>query len=118
MGKKTRGRKRPILVNTLGNLLLVMVHTAGWSDLEGGTWLLLGALRHFCAVLKIWADKSYRGDLHDEVRDLFGVDEHLEDSRPAHVTWSAGHDSAGRFDRGAAIKLISEEMRESVAKVA
>ena len=57
MGKKTRGRKRPILVNTLGNLLLVMVHTAGWSDLEGGTWLLLGALRHFCTVLKIWVDK-------------------------------------------------------------
>jgi putative transposase len=43
-------------VDTLGNLLLVMVQTAGWSDLEGGTYLLLAALHRFCTVLKVWAD--------------------------------------------------------------
>ena len=36
----------------MGNLLLVMVHSAAWSDLEGGTWLLLEGLRRIHAVLK------------------------------------------------------------------
>lgn len=73
-GKKVKGRKRHIVVDTMGNLLLVLVHSAGWSDLEGGTWLLMETLRRFCTVLKIWADKGYRGDLVGELWDLFGVD--------------------------------------------
>ena len=63
--KRVKGRKRHILVDTLGNLLLLLVHTAGWSDLAGGTYLLLAALHRFCTLLKVWADKAYRGDLTD-----------------------------------------------------
>jgi putative transposase len=63
-----------VLVDTMGNLLRVWVHSAGWSDLAGGTWLLLAALYQFCAVLKVWADQAYRGDLGDLLRELFGVD--------------------------------------------
>ncbi len=73
MGEKnTRGRKRHILVDTMGNLLRVLVHTAGWSDLAGGTYLLLAALHRFCTLLKVWADKAYRGDLVDDLRQIFG----------------------------------------------
>ncbi len=73
-GKRIKGRKRHSLVDTLGNLLLVMVHSAGWSDLEGGTWVLLEGLRRFGTLLKVWADSAYRGDLITIVRDLFDVD--------------------------------------------
>ncbi len=58
----------------MGNLLLVLVHSAGWSDLEGGTWLLLEGLRRFRTLLKVWADSAYQGDLITLVRDLFDVD--------------------------------------------
>jgi putative transposase len=58
----------------MGNLLLVMVHSAGWSDVEGGTWLLLEGLRRFRTLLKVWADSAYQGDLITLVRDFFDVD--------------------------------------------
>ena len=58
----------------MGDLLLVMVHSAGWSDQEGGTWLLLRALQRFGTLLKVGADNAYRGDLITLVRDLFEVD--------------------------------------------
>ena len=73
-GKKIQGRKRPILVDTQGNLLLVPVDSAGWSDAEGGTWLLAEGVRLFRTVLKVWADSAYQGDLVPLVQDLFGVD--------------------------------------------
>jgi putative transposase len=72
--KKVKGRKRHILVDTMGNLLLVMVHSAGWSDQEGGTWLLVKALQRFGTLLKVWADNAYRGELITLIRDLFEVD--------------------------------------------
>jgi putative transposase len=58
----------------MGNLLLVMVHSAGWSDREGGTWLLVRALHRFGTLLKVWADNAYRGDLITLVQELFEVD--------------------------------------------
>ncbi len=51
-----------------------MVHSAGWSDQEGGTWLLVKALYRFGTLLKVWADTAYRGDLITLIRDLCEVD--------------------------------------------
>jgi putative transposase len=73
-GKKITGRKRHILVDTMGNLLQVLVHSAGWSDLAGGTWLLLDALNRFQTVLKVWADGAYEGNLATLIADVFGAD--------------------------------------------
>ncbi len=58
----------------MGNLLLVMVPSAGWSDQEGGTWLLLKARHRFSTLVKVWADNASRGDLITLVRDLFEGD--------------------------------------------
>ena len=62
--KKIKGRKRHLLVDTLGNLLEVVVSAANLNDREGAKALLtkverLMALR----LLKIWVDKGYQGDL-------------------------------------------------------
>lgn len=61
-------------MDTQGNLLLVQVHSAGWSDAEGGTWLLTEGLRLFPTVRKVWADSAYQGELVTVVRDLFDVE--------------------------------------------
>ena len=60
----------------MGNLWLMLVPSAGWSDQEeeGGTWLLVKALQRFSTFLKVRADTAYRGDLITLIRDLFEVD--------------------------------------------
>lgn len=52
----------------------VLVHSAGWSDAAGGTWLLIEALSRFDTVLKVWADGAYAGELVTLIEELFGVD--------------------------------------------
>jgi putative transposase len=57
------GRKRHILVDTLGFLLAVVVTGAGVQDRDGGM-LLLATLRYqFSRRRLIWADQAYAGDL-------------------------------------------------------
>ena len=43
MGKKIKGKKRHILVDTQGFLMQAIVHSAGIQDRDGGV-LLMGAL--------------------------------------------------------------------------
>jgi putative transposase len=60
-GKRVKGRKRHILVDTLGLLLAVVVTSAAISD-PAGARLLLGSLQGFCKKLRrIWVDGAYRG---------------------------------------------------------
>jgi transposase len=62
--KKIKGRKRHILVDTLGNLLDVVVSAANMNDREGLKALLTKVERQIALrLLKIWADQSYQGDL-------------------------------------------------------
>ena len=58
--KKVTGRKRHIVVDTLGLLLVVVVHAAVWSETDGA--LDVGAkLRHrFPRLRHIWADAGYQ----------------------------------------------------------
>lgn len=58
--KKVTGRKRHIVVDTLGLLLVVVVHAASWSETDGA--LDVGAkLRHrFPRLRHIWADAGYQ----------------------------------------------------------
>ncbi len=60
-GKRVKGRKRHILVDTLGLLLAVVVTTASLSD-PAGARLLLSRLKGACKKLRrIWVDGAYRG---------------------------------------------------------
>ena len=69
-GKKVTGRKRQVLVDTLGLLLATYVHSAGESDSEGGAWLLFERAGHLGTLRLVWADQTYRGELVEDVRDL------------------------------------------------
>jgi putative transposase len=62
-GKKVKGRKRHIQVDTLGLLLAVVVTSAALSD-PAGAKLLLKRLGGACKKLRrIWVDGTYRGQL-------------------------------------------------------
>jgi putative transposase len=61
--KKVNGRKRHILVDTLGLLLAVVVTAASVQDRDGAK-CLLGILRHWFTRRRcIWADGAYTGFL-------------------------------------------------------
>jgi putative transposase len=62
-GKKLAGRKRPILVDTQGFLLGVVVHAANLPDRQGGTLLLSTLRKTFPRLERIWADQGYTGGL-------------------------------------------------------
>ncbi len=60
-GKKVKGRKRHLVVDTLGLLLAVVVHTADLQDRDGAR-LVLARLADRCPRLRlIWADGGYQG---------------------------------------------------------
>jgi putative transposase len=68
-GKKVKGRKRHIVVDTLGHLLEVVVHAANIQDRDGAKLVLakLSPDTQHC-LKKLWADGGYRGKLVRWVR--------------------------------------------------
>lgn len=62
-GKKIRGRKRHLLVDTLGLLLAVRVTGADVQDRDGARCLLAGAVLLFGRLQLVWADWGLRGRL-------------------------------------------------------
>src|SRR3954452_8227868 len=60
-GQKVLGRKRHILTDTLGLLLVVRVHPASVQDRDGAEALLREARRSFPFIERIIADAGYQG---------------------------------------------------------
>ena len=60
-GKKVKGKKRHILVDTLGLLLRVIVHPADIQDRDGGILLLSTLFGLFPFLKKLFADGGYQG---------------------------------------------------------
>ena len=69
-GKNVNGRKRHILVDTLGLLLAVCVTKASTQDRDGARLLLTVLAHHWTRLRLIWADGSYSGELIEWVRQL------------------------------------------------
>jgi putative transposase len=63
--KKVKGRKRHIVVDTLGLLLMVIVHDANLPDGKQAVEVLTNLFFWFFTIQLIWADGAYRGDLAD-----------------------------------------------------
>ena len=60
-GKKIKGKKRHLLVDTQGFLMQAIVHSAAIQDRDGGV-LLMGALfGRYPSLLKLYADSGYQG---------------------------------------------------------
>src|SRR5829696_4880311 len=61
-GKKVKGRKRHLLVDTEGLVLRAKVHAANLIDREGIEPLLKGARKLFPRLSHLWLDAGYRGE--------------------------------------------------------
>jgi putative transposase len=84
--KKIKGRKRHILVDTLGNLLDVIVSAANLNDREGAKGLLSKVERQIALrLLKIWADKGYQGDLETWLHEQWGIALEIVSAEPDQV---------------------------------
>ncbi len=73
-GKKIKGRKRHIAVDTQGNLLTAVVHSAGIQDRVGACAVLMRLFRRFDALVKVFADGGYTGTLIDWAKKMFDYD--------------------------------------------
>ncbi len=68
-----KGRKRHVAVDVLGLVLKCYVSAANRADVKVAPWVLMGVLDHSTRLKKILADKSYRGDLGDDLVAVYGV---------------------------------------------
>lgn len=95
-GKKTNGRKRHILVDTLGLVLWVCVTTANVPERCGARVLLGQALRWFGWLRCVWADQGYAG--------------------PAFETWVASQRQTGTLRREIVPRLKDQRGFRVLAK--
>jgi putative transposase len=65
--KKVKGRKRHIAVDVLGLVLKCHVSAANCADVTIAPWVLFWVLEQDGRIEKILADKSYRGDLVEDI---------------------------------------------------
>jgi putative transposase len=61
-GKKVKGRKRHILVDTEGFVLKAKVHSAKVMDYQGIKTMLRHANEQFPRLRHLWLDAGYRGE--------------------------------------------------------
>ena len=71
-GKKIKGIKRHLVVDTLGLILAVKVMTANVQDVVGARQLLGDIHGRLPRLVKLWADGGYRGTLVEWVQETCG----------------------------------------------
>jgi transposase len=73
-GKKTKGRKRFIMVDTLGHVLATHVTPADCPEREGAKQMLEKSLCHHGWLRKLWVDGGFSGeDFANHVKELRAV---------------------------------------------
>ncbi|QCX82680.1 Transposase DDE domain protein (plasmid) [Streptomyces sp. YIM 121038] len=73
-GKKVTGRKRHLVADTLGLLLVVPVTTADLQDRDVAVPLLARLRRGFATVRKVWTEGGYTGSLTQWAAAKLGLD--------------------------------------------
>jgi transposase len=71
-GKKISGRKRHILVDTLGLVLKAKVHSADILDRDGARQLLEPVGQAVTRLSHVWADMGYRGEIIEWIKQQLG----------------------------------------------
>ena len=71
--KKVKGRKRHIVVDTMGNLLAVSVHAANIHDTKSGINPANKAYVKYPTIQKFCGDEGYRKSFEDDVLKLLGL---------------------------------------------
>ena len=71
-GKLIKGRKRHIVVDTMGCIIIVLVHAANIYDGKAARQILISLFCITTTIKKIWADGTYRGELIEWAKDELG----------------------------------------------
>jgi putative transposase len=71
-GTKVNGRKRHLLVDTLGLLLRAVVHPADVQDRDGARLVLTGLEQCFPRLHHLWTDQAYTGKLVEWIEQELG----------------------------------------------
>jgi len=66
------GRKRHILIDTIGLLLQVRVHPADVQDRDGAKLLLAGLAERFPRLAMVWVDGAYQGPCATWITETLG----------------------------------------------
>ena len=74
LGKKTKGRKRHLLVDTMGLVVEALVHTAGIQDRDGGRYLVSKAKINGASFHKGYTDGGYAGKFLAFAKEVWDVD--------------------------------------------
>ena len=72
-GKKVRGRKRHLLVDTEGLVLKAKVHSAKFPDQDGLRLLLVSARSRGSHLKHLWLDAGYEGRGKRWVEEILGL---------------------------------------------
>jgi len=70
--EKTKGRKRHVILDTMGLLIAVVVHAANEHDSNSAPGVIPELRGRFHRLIKIAADGGYRGELIENIRKTFG----------------------------------------------
>ena len=73
-GKKIKGIKRHIIVDTLGLILAVVIQSASVQDRDGAVSVINKLMENWRRVIKIFADGGYAGKLIGKVKDMFKIE--------------------------------------------
>jgi putative transposase len=73
-GKKVKGRKRHLVTDTLGLLLVVVVTVAGLQDRDAAELVAGDAKRKVPTLAKLYVDNGYAGKCQDQIRRAHGMD--------------------------------------------
>lgn len=119
-GKKTKGRKRHILVDTMGLVMAVFVSAANISDQAGANALFDRIRGKFPRLKRIFADGTYRGkEWHQKVAQAFGwiIDvllrnEQLKAFLPEPIRWKVER-TIGWFEYARRLSKSYEYLPES-----
>jgi putative transposase len=101
-GKKVQGRKRHLLVDTLGLLLAIVVTPANLSDGQGARMLLEPRRHVFSRIKKLWVDGGYKEGCVEWIKSVLGWAVEVV-RRPAdreHGVWVAPGEPAPKAEGG------------------
>lgn len=73
-GKRVKGRKRHIVVDTLGLLLAVVIQSASVQERNGADEVIGRLQECWCKVRMVFADGGYSGKLVERIKKVFGIE--------------------------------------------
>ncbi len=73
-GKKIKGIKRHIIVDTLGLILAVVIQSASVQDRDGAVDVVEKLCESWKKIVKIFADGGYRGQLINTIKTKFKIE--------------------------------------------